>query len=137
MISPLTFAMTRSRISAPAPEATRSPPPRTRLGRRTRDAECRRMVHLGPLEEGGHELAHLAVRLLTGGPGGDGRLRLLEARAGGGLPGLDSQNMIPERGLDDLARGPRREGEGRLLQLRRELAAREGSHEPAVRGLRA
>src|SRR5262245_6953774 len=136
MISPFTFAMTRSGISARAAATTKTPP-RRRLGRRTWDAECRRMIHLGPLEEGGHELAHLAIRLLPDEPGADAGLHLLEAHATCGLPGLDPQNMIPERGLDDLARRPRGEGEGRLLQLRGQLPAREGAHEAAVRGLRA
>src|SRR4249920_153333 len=103
MISPFTLAITRSSTSARVAEAPRPIPTRTRLGRTIRKAECRRMIHLGPLEEGGDDLAHLAVRLLPDQARVDARLRLLEAGNAGRLPGLDTKNMIPERGFDYLA----------------------------------
>src|SRR6266571_5415242 len=105
MISPFTLAMMRSRISA-----ERGAPQRTkRLGRRK--ASRRSMVHLGPGQELGHELADAPVRLLTGQKASNASLDFLKGRAAALLPGLDPQHMIPEAGLHDVARPARRQGE--------------------------
>ena len=112
MISPFTLAMTRSRISD-RPGGAASERTRKRLERKPGNAECRRMIHLGPLKKGSDEIAHRAVRLLPDEARAYACLRFLEARGAGRLPGLDSQDMIPERARDDLARGPGDEREGR------------------------
>src|SRR5437879_10967221 len=105
MISPFTLTMMRSRISA----ETGAPARKRRLGRRN---TCRRrMVHLGPGQELGHELAHAPVRFLTGQKSPNAPLDFLKGRAAAFLPGLDPQDMIPEPGLHDVARASGREGE--------------------------
>src|SRR5260221_191945 len=130
MTSPLTLAMMRSRISAPAGAAPR----RRRLGRRT----CRRsMIHLRPGQEIVHELADVPVRFLTGQQGPDSALHFRKAGGARFLPGLHPKDMIPEAGGHDLAGAARGQGEGDGLQLGRQLAAREGAHEATVSRLRS
>src|SRR5260370_22669364 len=111
MISPLTLAMMRSRISAERCGPERS----SRLGRRI---TCRRsMVHLGSGQELGHELACAPVRFLTGQKAPNAPLDVLEGRAAAFLPCLHPQDMIPEAGFHDVARSADREGERRAFQL--------------------
>src|SRR5260370_41556847 len=104
MISPLTLAMMRSRISAERCGPERS----SRLGRRI---TCRRsMIHLGSGQELGHEMAWAPVRFVTAQKAPKAPLDVLDGRAAAFLPSLHPQYMIPKAGFNDVASSADREG---------------------------
>src|SRR6185295_5193907 len=122
--SPFTLTMTRSLISPRAAAATRTTLMRV-------SALSGFMIHLGPGHEARDELLDPCVHLLPPEAGPDLVPALLERRLARRLPGVEAQDVEAERGLHRLADLPGREPEGRPVQFRRELAAREAAHEPA------
>src|SRR5207237_3914481 len=136
-MSPLTRAMMRSTISA-REEAERARVEAARRAARLGRTQARDgfMVHLGPGHQVPDELADALVRL----PAQELGPRRLPALRGAGLPRGDAllhpQDVVAERALDHVARLPRGQREGRLLQLRGQLSTREPPHHPARARLR-
>src|SRR5262245_13597770 len=121
-MSPFTLTITFSMISPRA-----AAPKRTRL--RMVRGQRGFMVHLGSGHQARDELLDLRVRFLAPEAGADLVAALVERGPAGALPRVDAQHVVPEGGLHGVADPPLGEVEGRLFQLRGELASGEGPHE--------
>src|SRR5262245_25622554 len=127
-MSPLTLATTRSRISAPSGAASR-----TKLGTRIFQDF---MVHLGAGQGRPHEIARRLVRFLPPEPDANLVPALVHAPLAGRLALVHMQDMVAERGGNDLARRSDGQGESGLVQLGRQLAPGETAHEAPLARLR-
>ena len=61
-------------------------------------------------------------------------LGFVEAGLAGFRPGIDPQDMVPERGVENITHPPGGQGKGGGFQVGRELGAGEGPHQAAGRG---